>query len=131
MTVTVPQRPPAELIALVRRVESGDRDALRVLHADLLGSASDRARRTLSRDADVREVVDATFVEVFWMSRFHAASDLDVLAWVLDIVVRRATECLLTPPCHDDEGSRLALAWLLGPAHTRVGPAHTRGCGWR
>jgi DNA-directed RNA polymerase specialized sigma24 family protein len=122
VTATVPAHRAADLIALIRRVGTGDRAALQILHADLRGPVSNQACRTLSRAADVQAVVDATFVEVFWMSRFHATTDVDVLAWVLEVAAQRATERLRIPhpqaqPCHHDEGSRLALQRLLDPAH--------------
>jgi len=126
MTVIGSALPPSQLIALVRRVETGDRHALRDLHASLREPVSIRVRRTLSRAGDVRAVVDATFVEVFWMSRFHATADADVLAWVFDVAARRSAERLLivhpeAHPRYHDEGGRLALAWLLEPARTRCG----------
>lgn len=122
MTIAVPAYPPTDLVALIRRIGIGDRSALRILHAGLREPVSDWTRRALSRPEDVQAIVDATFVEVYWMSRYHATTEVDVLAWVFQIAAQRVTERLRRPdpqlrPCHHDEDRRLALRWLLDPGH--------------
>jgi len=121
MTITVPTHQPTDFLALIRRMGMGDRAALQVLHTALREPISDRASRALSRAGDVQAVVDATFVEAFWMSRFYDPTDVDVLAWMHKIANQRATERLrlADPPIrprHDDESTRLTLHRLLDPA---------------
>jgi hypothetical protein len=117
-TVPSPVYPPA-FVALVRRVAAGDRAALRILYNALCEPVSDQIRRGLPLPQDVRAVVDATFVEVWWMARFHVAAvaDSDVLTWVLGVARQRATERLRAVGVDArDEGIELTLHRLLRPA---------------
>jgi hypothetical protein len=48
--------------------------------------------------ADAAAGVSATFVEVWWLARFHAAAGTDVPAWIMTIADRRAGERLGVMP---------------------------------
>jgi hypothetical protein len=50
--------------ALVTRIAADDRAALRILYCALCGPIGDQLAPTLPGSADVRAVVEATFVEV-------------------------------------------------------------------
>ncbi len=119
MTSSAPIYPPASLTALAERVAVGDRPALQQLYGTLRDPAHDEVRRTFSATGDIRAVLHATFVEVWWMARFHTTSGDDISAWVLGIAARRAAERRHLPRTsaeleHDDETSRLTFERLLG-----------------
>jgi DNA-directed RNA polymerase specialized sigma24 family protein len=111
--------PTTTLTSLIERIAVGDRTALRLLYGELRETAGVQVGRTLSRNEDVHAVVDATFVEVWWLSRFHTANETDVPAWVNGIARRRAAERFRAMSqgsdarMHDDV-SRVALEGLLG-----------------
>ena len=111
------------LPALVERVSRRDRTALRLIYAQLCPSATRTACRTLSRTEDVRAVVQGTFVEVWWMARFHTAADVDITAWVLGIAARRAGERARAREPEagwavENERHRLEIDALLGSSFT-------------
>lgn len=121
-----PVRPPA-FVALVRRIAAGDRSALCILYNALCEPVSDQIRRRLPLPQDVRAVVDAAFVEVWWMARFHGAAvaDSEILTWVLGVARQRAAERLrAVGAAARDEGIELTLHQLLRPVASAT-PAHT------
>jgi DNA-directed RNA polymerase specialized sigma24 family protein len=105
--------------SLIERMAAGDKTALRLLYGELSESAGDQVGRIFSRADDIRAVVNATFVEVWWLSRFHPTADTNVRAWVDGIAARRTAERHRSAPpngyarMHDDV-SRVALEGLLG-----------------
>jgi len=104
----------ADFTDLVRRVAASDRSALRLLYIALCGAVREEAGQRLARYSDVRAVVNATFLEVWWLARFHCRPGDDVLAWVIDIACRRAAERVRTPRRGShDERTRLDLARLI------------------
>ena len=97
---------------LIERVAAGDRPALRQLYDTLCDPVHERLRRTLTDPGDVRAVLHATFVEVWWLARFHTGPGEDHPAWILGIAARRAAERRPVPRStaelrHNDEISRL------------------------
>jgi DNA-directed RNA polymerase specialized sigma24 family protein len=107
------------LASLIERMAAGDRTALRLLYGELSEPVGVQVGRMFSRDEDVHAVVDATFVEVWCLSRFHTAPDTDVPAWVNGIASRRAAERrrIHSPDRSTrmyDDVRRVALVGLLG-----------------
>jgi hypothetical protein len=51
-----------------------------------------QVEQTLPDPGDVNAVMTATFVEVWWLARGHAASHPDVRAWIQAIASRRTGE---------------------------------------
>ena len=114
MKAPMPPNVLADLTDLVQRVAAGDRIALRLLYIALCDAVREEAGRRLTRYRDVRSVVNATFLEVWWLARFHCEPGHDVLTWVLGIAGRRAGERARSPRrgTHD-ERTRLDLARLI------------------
>ncbi len=111
-----------DLSVLLAAVAQRDRPAFGALYEALCRSTTQVACRMLCRTEDVRAVVHGTFVEVWWMARFHPAADTDVMAWVSGIATRRAMDRdggddILRGA--EDETNRLVLGALL----TERGPA--------
>jgi hypothetical protein len=82
---------PDALVDLVVRVAAGDRLAFAKLHAATSGAA---------------QAGPDTFVEVWWMARFHCESGTDVAAWITGIARRRGGERLGV-----EEGRRAEVAF--------------------
>jgi hypothetical protein len=43
-------------------------------------------------------VLAGTFVEVWWLARFHVDPDIDVMEWIAEIVQRRVTDSRSAAP---------------------------------
>jgi DNA-directed RNA polymerase specialized sigma24 family protein len=98
--------------ALVERVAVGDHPALRQLYDSLCDPVHQQIRGVLTDPGDISPVLHATFVEVWWLARFHTAAGEDHATWILGIAARRAAERRAVPrPTpelqHTDEISRL------------------------
>ncbi|WP_203739769.1 hypothetical protein [Actinoplanes cyaneus] len=105
------RRTPSELLALTA---NGDRVAFRELYEELRAPVMRQVCRSLAGSDEIREVVYGTFVEVWWMARFHAADSAEVMPWVLDIACRRAEECARTrSPADAGATNRVLLETLL------------------
>jgi len=79
------------LDGLAQRVAHGDRSALSGLHDALAPDVLRTIRRRLPDAAKSMSVLRATFVEVWWLARFHTC-DGTVRAWVTGVADRRAAE---------------------------------------
>jgi len=92
--MTVPPCPHAQEAhrSLVKCIAVGDGGALRSLYASLEVAASGEIRQVLHQPRDVQPVVYATFVEVWWLARFHVEDDADIATWVMAVATRRAIE---------------------------------------
>jgi DNA-directed RNA polymerase specialized sigma24 family protein len=121
-TALQPARPahPGGLIGLVRRVARTDRSAFTSLYQALAPAVAADLRAALPDPADAAAITSATFVEVWWLARFHTASDTDVPVWITGIATRRAAERLPAAghpsspmPAIHDRRNELALAALL------------------
>jgi DNA-directed RNA polymerase specialized sigma24 family protein len=135
----IPALSPASLAALTERIAVGDRSALQQLYDALRVPLHDEVSRTLTGTGDVRAVLHASIVEVWWMARFHTTAGDDTEAWILGIAARRAAErCSVSRHTAqldlDDETSRLTFEGLLGeplrvprpePASVSDGPPET------
>jgi RNA polymerase sigma-70 factor (ECF subfamily) len=104
------------LIALVRRVAHADKRAFTQLYNELAPDVAAELRVAAPDPADAAAITSATFVEVWWLARFHTAQDTDVSAWVTGIAGRRAGE--RTPLSNSfhavhDRRNELALGRLL------------------
>ena len=80
------------LHTLLHRVAAADRSALAELYRIVSADVRAQVEQTLPDPGDVDAVMAATFVEVWWLSRGHAASHPDVRAWIRAIAIRRAGE---------------------------------------
>jgi len=116
---------PETLNVLIKRIAAGDRAALRTLYTALSDIVAGEVRRALSDPADVQAAVCSTFVEVWWLARFHTREDADIPAWIAFVAGQRAAErrratATLRPATrsisYDPDISRVALAALLGHA---------------
>jgi DNA-directed RNA polymerase specialized sigma24 family protein len=116
---------PESLPVLIERIAAGDRDALRTLYACLSGTVCGEVERVLSDPHEVRAVVYSTFVEVWWLARFHTRKDADIPAWISVVAGQRATEQQRTNALLDsaaelrrygEDRNRVILAGLLGQA---------------
>lgn len=124
--MTPPPTPlPETLHVLVGRIAAGDRAALRTLYAALADIVAGEVRRALSDPAEVQAAVCSTFVEVWWLARFHTGRDADIPAWIAFVAGQRAAErrraTVTGDPggrlvAYDPDVSRVALAGLLGHA---------------
>lgn len=132
--MTPPPTPlPEALHVLVGRIAAGDRAALRTLYTALADIIAGEVRRALSDPAEVHAAVCSTFVEVWWLARFHTGRDTDIPAWIAFVAGQRAAErrrATASPEpggkfiSYDPDISRVALAGLLGhavPAHHLTG----------
>jgi len=131
------------LIDLVRQVADADRRAFARLYEALAPAVAGNLRAAMPDPADAAAITSATFVEVWWLARFHAAAGTDVSEWIMAIAARRAAERLgadgktgtddhpsavarspLWPtPAMQDEHHAMALAGLL---HDHVRPVNGR-----
>jgi DNA-directed RNA polymerase specialized sigma24 family protein len=102
----------SRLLALVRSVAHADRHAFTRLYHALAPTIATELCATVPNPADVAAISSATFVEVWWLARFHTAPDTDVSAWITGIAVRRAVERIPTRTV-DDQRNEIALAVLL------------------
>jgi DNA-directed RNA polymerase specialized sigma24 family protein len=84
-----------ELIALVRHVAAADRQDFARLYQALAPVIRADLRAALPDPAESAAITSATFVEVWWLARFHTAPGTDVSAWITGIAIRRAGERLL------------------------------------
>jgi len=82
----------AALLSLVRRVAVEDRAAFAELHGALCGVLTAQLRSATADHGLADAIVAGTFVEVWWLSRYHTTPDTDVLGWVAAIAVRRTEE---------------------------------------
>jgi DNA-directed RNA polymerase specialized sigma24 family protein len=123
--MTPPSTLPETLNVLIGRIAAGDRAALRTLYTALADIVTSEVRRALSDPADVQAAVCSTFVEVWWLARFHTRSDADIPAWIAFVAGQRAAErrrATASPGpgarcvSYDPDISRVALAGLLGHA---------------
>jgi hypothetical protein len=121
--MTPPSNLPETLNVLIGRIAAGDRAALRTLHFVLGDIVAAEVRRTLSDPVEVHAAVCSTFVEVWWLARFHTDSDADIPAWITFVAGLRTVERkrLISSPqpgatvvSYDPDISRVALAGLLG-----------------
>ncbi|MGX6608524.1 hypothetical protein ACWKSP_41390 [Micromonosporaceae bacterium Da 78-11] len=120
--------PPAlreTLSALIGRIAAGDRAALQTLYSSLGDIVHAEVRRALSDPDDVQAAVYATFVEVWWLARFHTRDGADIPTWITVVAGRRAAErrwaATTAKPRIDTfaygvDSNRTALAGLLGRA---------------
>lgn len=88
---TGPSRPD-RLVALVGDVAHANHHAFIRLYRTLAPRVAAELGVALRDPAAIAAITSATFVEVWWMARFHTGSDTDVLAWITGIAVRRAGE---------------------------------------
>jgi len=109
------------LSQLVRRVAAKDRTAFAELHQALSPPLMAFARSRGLGAADVAAVLSATFTEVWWMARFHTSAVDDILAWTMDIVLRRAADRDDggTSTTAHDQHTASVLSGLLRPAPQR------------
>ncbi|MFI1988241.1 sigma factor [Actinoplanes sp. NPDC020271] len=111
-----------DLCMLVDRVARRDRRAFVALYEALCRPVTQVACRMLCRDEDVRAVVQGTFVEVWWMARFHTGAGTRVAAWTERIAIRRALDRTGgdDPGRDADDGTnRVAFAALLSRGASR------------
>jgi DNA-directed RNA polymerase specialized sigma24 family protein len=83
---------PERLVRLVRRVARTDRAAFANLYDTLSPRISIQLRLMLPNQADAAAISSATFLEVWWLARFHVAHGTDVLRWAAGIAERRGAE---------------------------------------
>ena len=100
----------------MRRVAHADKRAFTQLYNELAPDVAAELRVAAPDPADAAAITSATFVEVWWLARFHTAQDTDVSAWVTGIAGRRAGE--RTPLSNSfhavhDRRNELALGRLL------------------
>ena len=114
---------PETLHVLVGRIAAGDRAALRTLYTALADIVAGEVRRALTDPAEVHAAVCSTFVEVWWLARFHTGRDADIPAWIAFVAGQRATERRRATAAREPGGkfiayapdvSCVALAGLLG-----------------
>ena len=91
-TSLVPRRDSRVLDTLLHRVASADRSAIADLYRIVSADIRVQVEQTLPDPGDVNAVMAATFVEVWWLARGHAASHPDVRAWIQAIASRRTSE---------------------------------------
>jgi RNA polymerase sigma-70 factor (ECF subfamily) len=102
--------------ALVRRVADADKGAFVQLYRAFAPEVAAHLRITALDPANAAAITSATFVEVWWLARFHTAPDTDVSAWITGIASRRAGERTpLSNSFHSvhDRRNELALGRLL------------------
>lgn len=80
------------LNTLLHRVAGTDRSALAELYRIVSADVRVQVEQILPDPGDVDAVIAATFVEVWWLARGHAASHPDVWVWIRAIAARRAGE---------------------------------------
>jgi DNA-directed RNA polymerase specialized sigma24 family protein len=78
-----------DLLRLVRRIARKDRDAFAALYDLVSTTLLDEVRSAMGNPADAAAVTADTFVEVWWLARYHTGSNTDVYAWMTNIVARR------------------------------------------
>jgi hypothetical protein len=91
-TSLVRRRDGRVLDTLLHRVAGADRSALAELYQIVSPDIRVHVEQTLPDPGDVNVVLAATFVEVWWLARGHAALHPDVRAWIRSIASRRASE---------------------------------------
>jgi len=91
-TSRVPHRDSRVLDTLLHRVACADGSALADLYRIVSADIRVQVEQTLPDPGDVNAVMAATFVEVWWLARGHAASHPDVRAWIQAIASRRTGE---------------------------------------
>jgi hypothetical protein len=117
-TMPQPFSPPPSgtLNSLIRQIALGDRAALRLLYDALWEAVGGEIRQLLPDPQAAEGALYATFVEVWWLARFHVADDTDVAAWISVVAAYRALErrSIAEPVADDADSPRVALAGLLG-----------------
>jgi hypothetical protein len=102
--------------SLVRQIAVGDSAALRLLYGILCEAVGCRIRQVLADPRAAEGAIYATFVEVWWLARFHAGESADADAWISVVATHRAVERLALPgpSRYDADTPRVALAGLFG-----------------
>ncbi|MEU4570174.1 hypothetical protein [Micromonospora sp. NPDC023956] len=85
---------PETVTDLVRRIAARDQAAFGRFYRRLVRDIFTQLSDSLGSPALAVAVTRAVFVEVWRLAPTSASSDLDGLAWVTDIVARRAAEQL-------------------------------------
>jgi RNA polymerase sigma-70 factor, ECF subfamily len=86
---TGPSRPD-RLVAVVGDVARANHHAFTRLYRSPAPPVAAELRAALPDPAGAAAVTSATFVEVWWMARFHTAPDTDVRARITSVAARRA-----------------------------------------
>jgi DNA-directed RNA polymerase specialized sigma24 family protein len=81
-----------DVTALLTRVAQADRAAFASLHRRLRPDLATQLASVPLDQADAAAVVDATFVEIWWLARRRTGRATDALAWVRGIAARRAAD---------------------------------------
>ena len=92
---------PHALNDLVQQVADADGRAFARLYQALAPAVARDLRPAMPDPADAAAVIAATFVEVWWLARFHAAAGTDVPAWVMAVARRRAWDRIGAAPGTD------------------------------
>jgi len=82
----------SHLVSLVRRVADEDRAAFAELHGRLAARLTEHLRSAALTPRFAKAIVAATFVEVWWLARYHTDPQTDVFAWLTAIAQRRTEE---------------------------------------
>lgn len=91
-TSLVSRRDSRVLDTLLHRVACADCSAIAELYGIVSADIRVQVEQTVPDPGDVDAVMAATFVEVWWLARGHAASHPDVRAWIRAIASRRSSE---------------------------------------
>ena len=91
-TSLVSRRDSRVLDTLLHRVACADCSALAELYRIVSADIRVQVEKTVPDPGDVNAVIAATFVEVWWLARGHAASHPDVRAWIQAIASRRSSD---------------------------------------
>jgi hypothetical protein len=91
-TTLVSRRDRHVLDTLLHRVACADCSAIAELYRIVSADIRVQVEQTVPDPGDIDAVMAATFVEVWWLARGHAASHPDVQAWIRAIASRRSSE---------------------------------------
>jgi hypothetical protein len=92
VTSLVSRRDSRVLDTLLHRAACADCSAIAELYRIVSADIRAQVEQTVPDPGDVNAVMAATFVEVWWLARGHAASHPDVRAWIRAIASRRSSE---------------------------------------
>ncbi|MET3424793.1 hypothetical protein BJ973_004005 [Actinoplanes tereljensis] len=109
---------PSRLRRLIRHIADDDRDAFRELFDRCSGRVAAGLRRQVSDQHRFAGVFAGTFVEVWWLAGCHVDPDVDVVAWIDEIVQRRVT---------DSRPAALSAAISASPDAGSLGPMWAQG----